>query len=87
MGPKGKSNAKNAHHKNLSQSGVLSKKVKVESERMSALKAELDLLTNECSQLTAQVVAKQSVKSSLCAKVAELKYQCDQLETRASWHH
>ena len=84
MGPKGKSNAKNAHHKNLSQSGVLSKKVKVESERMSALKAELDLLTNECSQLTAQVVAKQSVKSSLCAKVAELKYQCDQLETRAS---
>ena len=84
MGPKGKSLRFVNRGKNLAEAGLFTRMVKEASEKVSKLKVELQQLVIECSQLTSDIHAREVEKSALSGKLAELKYQCQQLDDRAN---
>ena len=59
MGPKHKSKALLNRGKNLAECGLLTRMVKEETEKVSKLKEELQLLVIECSKLTSDIVARE----------------------------
>ena len=84
MGPKGKTKAGHNRLQNLQQAGSLTKMVKIQSDKVGALKLELKLLDEECVQLENEKKTKLERNVLLKSSLGELKYQCDQLEQRLS---